>query len=113
LRLGGDPALITQHHLTNTFEEFWYDEVRLYFQPKLCHTPRMDLDGDEDVDQEDFGLFQACITGLGSLSAGSDQQACFCADASGDNVVDQADYDVFQACATGPAVRWSPRPGCR
>ena len=29
LRLGGDPAIVTETSFTNTMEEFWYDEVAL------------------------------------------------------------------------------------
>jgi hypothetical protein len=37
----------------------WVDRI------KGCPTARADLDRDGDVDQDDFGLFQRCITGSG------------------------------------------------
>jgi hypothetical protein len=63
-----------------------------------------DLDGDDDVDQEDFGVFQACISGSGTgYSSG-----CERADLLDDGDVDLQDFDVFQSCMGGAN---SP-PGC-
>ncbi|GMV96645.1 MAG: hypothetical protein AMXMBFR83_10070 [Phycisphaerae bacterium] len=101
VRLGGDPAMITQNHLTNTFEELWYDELRVFFAPKLCHDPRVDIDGDGDVDQADFGAFQGCFTGS---SAAWTDVACSCFDMNEDGRIDAGDLEVFAACASGPAV---------
>ena len=104
LRLGGDPALLPESHLTNTFEEFWYDEVELTFNPLGCFDPSMDFDGDCDVDQEDFGLFQLCLTGSDDPEGLFNPLYCHCMDADDDNDVDQDDFGVFQACASGPGV---------
>ena len=104
LRLGGDPALITESHLTNTFEEFWYDEVELTFTPDPCPEPRMDTDGDGDVDQEDFGFFQWCYTGTNDPGGVFDAVKCHCLDVDNDNDVDGDDYGVFEQCASGPEV---------
>ena len=59
---------------------------------------RMDFDGDDDVDQSDFGHLQACLTGPGMA-----QIAPHCMDAKldGDVDVDAADYDLFAACVGG------------
>lgn len=120
LRLGGDPAIITESSFTNTFEEFWYDEVALTY----CNRIRPDADGDEDVDQDDFGVFQRCWTGSGNpfyqipTSMGGwddvnrvwlgpilfDAAQCQCMDMNGDQAVDLADFDRFVACASGPSV---------
>jgi hypothetical protein len=105
IRLGAEPGLITQRHLTNTFEEFRYDEVRVFFVPALCPSPRMDFDADLDVDQEDFGVFQSCITGPADPVSVFNEAACHCADADSDQDVDLDDFGVFQLCATGPNVR--------
>ena len=106
LKLGGDPALLTEGQgiLTNTFEEFWYDEVELTFTPAPCHDPRMDADEDGDVDQEDFGFFQSCFTGPDPAPEAFDAATCHCMDANGDDDVDEDDYAVFEACASGPEV---------
>jgi hypothetical protein len=70
-----------------------------------------DTDFDGDVDQADFAVFQACVTGPGpdnplfaSLSA-----LCKCLDRTGpggekDNAIDQSDLNAFEQCASGPGV---------
>lgn len=57
-----------------------------------------DFDSDGDVDQQDFGHLQACITGFGVPA--SDE----CADAKldGDIDIDQDDVQLFEACMNGP-----------
>ncbi len=64
-----------------------------------------DFDGDGDVDQEDFGHFQACLTG-----AGIPQNDPACADAKLDEDVDvdQYDFGIFEDCMSGPAVPGDP-----
>ena len=56
-----------------------------------------DLDDDGDVDQIDFGRFQACYSGDGQ-SYGPD---CPVADLSGDGDVDEEDFGVFRNCLSG------------
>lgn len=108
LHLGGDPALLTTTNVANTFEEFWYDEVAL----TACYNPRPDVDGDTDVDQADFGRFQACLTGpanpLDLVNPLFDRAACACFDLDGDQDVDAADFDGFVTCAGGPEVAADP-----
>lgn len=60
-----------------------------------------DLDADLDVDQQDFGLFQACLSGNGISPPDPD-----CADANvdGDNDVDQQDITAFLGCLSGPGL---------
>ena len=64
-----------------------------------------DFDGDSDVDQEDFGHFQVCLTG-----AGTPQDDPDCADAKldGDVDVDQDDFAIFQGCMSGPNIPGNP-----
>lgn len=57
-----------------------------------------DFDGDSDVDQEDFGRFQACLTGI----AGGVPAGCERANLDFDNDVDKNDYQKFFHCLTGP-----------
>ncbi|HOW72678.1 MAG TPA: GDSL-type esterase/lipase family protein [Phycisphaerae bacterium] len=61
-----------------------------------------DFDDDGDVDQEDFGHFQACLSG-----ARDPQNDPSCADArlDGDSDVDQQDLAVFRRCSSGAAYR--------
>jgi hypothetical protein len=69
-----------------------------------CPKPFADPDRDNDVDQEDFAVFQACFTGAaGGVPAGCE---CFDRDSAGagDGDIDEDDWDAFQLCATGPEV---------
>ena len=58
------------------------------------------------VDQQDFGAFQACLTGPsnpippGSTTSGGHHCSMF--DADGDNDIDLADFGRFQRCFSGP-----------
>lgn len=64
-----------------------------------------DLDGDGDVDQADFGLFQVC---LGAEVDGPLPVACRPADLNGDCVVDDEDVALFVACMSGAGVPADP-----
>ncbi|HOW72502.1 MAG TPA: hypothetical protein PKY77_18030 [Phycisphaerae bacterium] len=104
LRLGGDPRLLTEGYLTNTFEEFWYDEVALTF---CRNEPRFDTDRDGDVDHADFGIFQACLSGPANAFVANppfDGSACQCLDADGDRDADADDLAVFTRCYSGPTI---------
>jgi hypothetical protein len=67
------------------------------------HRPA-DFDLDRDVDQSDFGHFQACLTGPSFVP----DAACEDADLDLDGDVDQDDFGVFQMCHSGPTVFASP-----
>jgi len=68
-----------------------------------CPIPFADADRDGDVDQMDFGLFQACFTG--ESSAMPPGQGCSCFDRGGiAGSVDQSDFDEFVNCFSGPAI---------
>lgn len=58
-----------------------------------------DCDLDDDVDQEDFGYLQSCVTGpnLGPVST-----ECRIADLDKDGDVDDADIAIFINCMSGP-----------
>ena len=60
-----------------------------------------DFDRDGDVDQEDYGRFQACLSGTG---VSQDEPACQDAKFDGDIDVDPADAAMFQGCMSGPNV---------
>ncbi len=74
----------------------------------LCATPFADADGDGDVDQMDFGVFQGCFGGAGVTVTGF----CDCFDrhpaGEGDQDVDMDDLDMFEACASGPGIALDP-----
>ncbi|MBI4582160.1 MAG: DUF5010 domain-containing protein [Planctomycetes bacterium] len=59
-----------------------------------------DFDGDLDVDTEDFGHFQACLSDAASPAA----PGCADADLDGDGRVDAYDLLAFQVCFSGPGV---------
>ena len=66
-----------------------------------------DFDQDGDVDQIDFGHFQACLTG-----EGVEQTDPNCQDTKLDTDidVDSSDFSIFQGCLSGPNV--PPEPTC-
>jgi hypothetical protein len=70
----------------------------------VSHKPA-DYDGDGDVDQEDFGVFQACFTGPGSTIS---VPRCTEADFDDDDDVDQDDFGRFQQCMSGAGVPSDP-----
>ncbi|GMU21617.1 MAG: hypothetical protein AMXMBFR13_17090 [Phycisphaerae bacterium] len=108
--LGANHELMTEDYVANSYEFFWYDDVELILTPEsVCPNPdvRFDIDGDNDVDQEDFGYFQLCYTGVGFVFTGPN---CRCMNGDGDQDIDADDFGAFQACASGPAI---PAPsGC-
>lgn len=60
-----------------------------------------DLDRDGDVDQTDFGLFQACMSGPDVWQPAPN---CHVARLDDDTDVDQDDFGRFQACLSGADV---------
>jgi hypothetical protein len=80
--------------------------------PVVCSLPFADVDGDGDVDQDDFAIFQACYSGPGRPAG----PGCECFDRPrpgfprGDNAVDADDLAAFDNCRSGPAI--PADPGC-
>jgi hypothetical protein len=75
-----------------------------------CATPLSDFDRDGDVDQADFGHFQACYTGSGRPS---NDPVCFDARLDADTDIDQNDFGIFQGCMSGAGVPATPDCGDR
>ncbi|MBI4580338.1 MAG: VCBS repeat-containing protein, partial [Planctomycetes bacterium] len=59
---------------------------------------RADFDGDNDVDQADFGHLQECFSESGMAYL----QGCADADFDGDGDVDLKDFTAFITCMNGP-----------
>lgn len=70
-----------------------------------CGELYADRDVDGDVDQEDFGVFQICYTGVGVFELSGE---CACFNRDGDSDVDQADFGAFQLCVSGPDLLADP-----
>ena len=60
-----------------------------------------DLDRDGDIDQSDFGRFQACLSGPGIAQP---NPACTATDLDGDTDVDADDLAAIRACMGGANV---------
>ncbi|MHC4443316.1 MAG: hypothetical protein ACYTA5_12020 [Planctomycetota bacterium] len=71
------------------------------FTTKACPG---DFYEDHDVDQEDFGIFQACLSG----DTRPYQSGCEKADLDPDGDVDLDDFGIFQSCMGGA----NQQPGC-
>ncbi len=71
----------------------------------LVVNPTGDFDLDGDVDQEDFGHFQACLAGP---SVPVTDPNCLDANLDGDSDVDQDDCAIFRGCMTGANVIGDP-----
>lgn len=64
-----------------------------------------DMDGDTDVDLDDFGAFQRCLTGPGITQG---DVACQGARMDPDDDVDGDDYLLFSGCLTGANISGDP-----
>jgi len=76
-----------------------------------CADPFADADNDGDVDQADFGIWQACFSGdgtahpVGAEPVGDPYPcACFNRDGPTDVDVDGTDFTAFNTCWSGPTV---------
>jgi len=66
---------------------------------KLVRYAPADFDQDGDVDDDDYGHFEACASGP---AIEQNDPSCEDADLDGDSDVDQSDFGVFQRCISGP-----------
>ena len=86
-----------------------FDNLRV--ETHQCKGPFADADGDGDVDQGDFAVFQRCHTGAGLGPVPDDPHYCRCFDRriegglpGRDGDIDALDFAAFEACVSGPAV---------
>jgi hypothetical protein len=80
--------------------------TRLYMRSPIrtfsvLHLVPGDMDDDCDVDQMDFGRFQACYSGSGIPQTAPE---CFGARLDTDEDVDPDDFTIFIRCLSGPGV---------
>jgi hypothetical protein len=76
-------------------------------QVSLTLTVTGDFDIDDDVDQEDFGHLQQCMTGKG---VAQNDPHCLDARMDQDQDVDPTDFNIFNNCLAGPNI--PPDPAC-
>lgn len=69
----------------------------------------VDVNRDGDVDLDDFGVFQTCLSGPAVPHV--ETPACDASDLDGDGDVDQADFGVFQRCYGGAGRPANPACG--
>ncbi len=84
----------------------WFGPTDIQFN--ITVTPARvpgDFDGDQDVDQDDFGDFQLCLTELGRYTA---PPSCLPGDLNDDSYVDSRDATLFPLCMTAPGVPGNP-----
>jgi hypothetical protein len=84
-----------------SYDYMWYDDVIVTDVLPPDDPVRFDVDDDGDVDQCDFGEFQACYSGSDTPHSG---YRCWRMDADDDLDVDADDYGAFEACASGPGI---------
>ena len=85
--------------------------MKAYVNLSPCAVPFADADKDGDVDQADFGAFQACFSGEASPANPVEITGlCRCFDrdndGAGDGDVDATDFIAFWNCFTGPTIKW-------
>lgn len=109
IRAIGAGLVVTQSFTYGQPTGEWYGELKnvvIYSEPDRGLV-KPDFDQDHDVDQADFGRFQACISGAGRAQ---DDTACWNARLDDDQDVDFDDLVVFLGCLGGSNV--VPDPDC-
>jgi hypothetical protein len=82
--------------------------LSLMFLDGSCSSPRSDINGDGDVDGDDFLTFSLCYNGSLKLPQSGCQSLC--SDIDGDNDVDGFDFTTFSLCYNGSLK--PPTSGC-
>jgi hypothetical protein len=114
---GGNPLDADMANYTGLFvfqanavatSEVEFDNVKIEIAgQEACNTPWADAEGDGDVDQIDFAIFQTCFSGTG----GGILPGCKCMDITQDGSVDKNDFVRFALCASGPDIPAVPTCG--
>ena len=98
-----------QNGKTHYYAAFTYDDLDNYSSAvtvtALPFGPA-DFDKDGDVDQVDFGRFQACLSGS---TIPQNDPACQEMKFDEDDDVDQNDFGIFQACMRGAGIPADPQ----
>lgn len=96
----GPAVTLFAHHKWEYFYEtpIWYIAAFDDLWLGLAKPAIPDFDYDKDVDQEDFGRFQECLSGAGNMQGRTE---CALARLDEDEDVDQQDMVVFLACLSG------------
>ncbi len=107
---GGNPLDADMANYTGLFvfqsnptatSEVIFDNIKVEIAgQEACNAVWADIDGDTDVDMDDFGAFQACFTGAttGQLPG------CHCFDNNKNSAVDLNDFAQFRLCASRAGV---------
>jgi hypothetical protein len=115
----GEQDEITISYATETLNVGSYLAKVTITSPEATNSPQIinlslavrphpgDMDMDRDVDLEDFGRFQRCLTGSGIAQT---DIACARALLDEDTDVDLADTEIFISCLSGPGI--APTPSC-
>lgn len=115
----GELDEITINYATQTLNVGTYSGKITVADPNATNSPQTitvsltvryhtgDFDRDNDVDLEDFGRFQRCLTGSGIAQT---DPACARALLDEDTDVDVLDTEIFIRCFSGPGI--TATPGC-
>lgn len=91
-------AVRLQWQFNTAVDAGWLDNISIHGSPSVA--VRADRDRDGDIDQADFGRFQACYGGSGTAP----WPGCGDFDLDIDGDVDQDDFSFFRNCLNGPEV---------
>ncbi|MCL2330796.1 MAG: hypothetical protein FWC56_05795, partial [Phycisphaerae bacterium] len=69
-----------------------------------------DLDGDGDIDQDDFAMLQVCLSN-GATDPSNLLPGCESADFNNNGVIDADDIQLFMMCTSGPGME-PTNPNC-
>ncbi|MBI4579920.1 MAG: hypothetical protein HY718_09475 [Planctomycetes bacterium] len=111
---GGCTDGLTDYECETEQGGVWQGPNTICLGTLCCREPFADADGDNDVDAEDFAVFQRCLTlGGGNVPAG-----CGCFDVGPDGFpdgdIDLDDFLAFLDCGSGPSVAFvsADHPNC-
>lgn len=103
----GFDSVVIGSDLTAGGHTMWVDNLAVQ---RFAPTAPADFDSDGDVDQADFGRFQACISGPAIPQT---DPACSVAMLDSDADVDMDDFAIFQKCISGSGVPADPACGLK